>query len=104
MTTIVDQFEPDTRLLHLPGLTHLGVVEAHEGRRLGGVAEGELFRLAQRIAQPIDQGLERLGLIAWKYSSGVSSKHIHIAEHTGRRRMADADHLVRFALAAVRRA
>ena len=63
MAAIVDQFETDARLLHLPGLTHLGVVETHEGRRLGGVAEGELFRLANRLAQPVDQGLERLGLI-----------------------------------------
>ena len=59
---VVDQFETDARLLHLPGLAHLGVVETHEGRRLGGVAEGELFRFANRIAQPVDQGLERLGL------------------------------------------
>ena len=48
MAAFVDQFETDARLLHLAGLTHLGVVETHEGRRLGGVAEGELFRLAQR--------------------------------------------------------
>src|SRR5471032_661292 len=39
-----------------------------------------------------------------KSSSGISPKHINIAEHAGRRRMADADHLVWLALAAVRRA
>ncbi|MNL26793.1 hypothetical protein D3C87_1483440 [compost metagenome] len=63
MAPIVDQLEADARLLHLAGLAHLRVVESHEGRRLGGVAEGELFRFVHRIAQPVDQGLERFGLI-----------------------------------------
>ncbi|MNE67655.1 hypothetical protein D3C80_1632760 [compost metagenome] len=50
VAAIVDQFQTDARLLHLPGLPHLGVVEAHEGRGFGGVAEGELFRFVQRFA------------------------------------------------------
>ncbi|MNF72483.1 hypothetical protein D3C84_544630 [compost metagenome] len=62
VASVVDQLETDARLLHLPGLTHLGVVETHEGRRFGGVAEGELLRFANRLAQPVDQGLERISL------------------------------------------
>ncbi|MNL14204.1 hypothetical protein D3C87_1351350 [compost metagenome] len=62
VATIVDQFQADARLLHLPGLPHLGVIEAHEGRRFGGITEGELLRFVQRCAQSGDQGLERLGL------------------------------------------
>jgi len=62
MATVVDQFQTDTGLLNLPGLTHLGVVETDEGRRFGVVTQGELFRLAHGIAQPVDQQLERLGL------------------------------------------
>jgi hypothetical protein len=36
LAALVDQFQTDAGLLHLTGLAHLGVVEAHEGRRLGG--------------------------------------------------------------------
>ncbi|MNF90261.1 hypothetical protein D3C76_1471610 [compost metagenome] len=50
VAAIVDQFQADVRLLHLSGLTDFGVIEPHEGRRLGGVAEGELFRFTQRFA------------------------------------------------------
>jgi hypothetical protein len=39
MAAIVDQFQREAGLLHLTGLAHLGVVEAHELRRLGGVAQ-----------------------------------------------------------------
>ncbi|MNE11299.1 hypothetical protein D3C80_1040510 [compost metagenome] len=62
MAAFVDQLQADTRLLHLTGLTHLGVVETHEGRRLGGVAEGELLGLLQGCTQAVDQRLERRGL------------------------------------------
>ncbi|MNL68377.1 hypothetical protein D3C87_1930910 [compost metagenome] len=62
VTALVDQFQTDARLLHVPGLPHPGVVETHEGRRLGRVAEGELFRFAQGCAQSGDQGLERFDL------------------------------------------
>ncbi|MNP51581.1 hypothetical protein D3C76_1459170 [compost metagenome] len=63
VASVVDQFETDIGLLHLPGLAHLGVVETHESRGLGGITQGELFLLMQRIAQPVDQHLECLGLI-----------------------------------------
>ncbi|MCY1407801.1 hypothetical protein D9M71_231100 [compost metagenome] len=62
MAAFVDQFQADARLLHLTGLTHLGVVETYEGRGFGGVAEGELFGLVKRCTQAVDQRFERCGL------------------------------------------
>ncbi|MNX73969.1 hypothetical protein D3C86_1053860 [compost metagenome] len=62
VATVVDQFQNDIGLLHLPGLTHLGVIETHERRGFGGKAEGELFRLAHAVAQPLDHDLEGVGL------------------------------------------
>ena len=62
MAALVDQLQANARLLHLAGLAHLGLVEAYEGRRFGGVAEGELLGLSQGITQAVDQRLERCGL------------------------------------------
>src|SRR5207253_10773434 len=62
MTTIVNQLEAQAGLLHMPGLTYLGMVETNELRGFGVVAQGELLWLAQVALQPTDQCLELLFL------------------------------------------
>ena len=58
MPTVVDQFQREAGLLHLPGLAHFGVVETHELGRFGGIAEVKLFLVGDGLLEPIHQCLE----------------------------------------------
>ena len=60
MSAVIDQFDVQTGLLHMPGLTYFGMVETNEFRGFGVVAEGESFRSGDRAAQPLDQRFELL--------------------------------------------
>jgi len=65
VAAIVDQLQAQAGLLHLPGLTHLALVEADKFRGFAGIAQGELLGRADRLAQPLDQRLELPGLTQW---------------------------------------
>ncbi len=58
LSAIVDQLQLRAGLGHLAGLAYLGMVEAHELRLFGAVAEGELFARLQGFAHIPDQGFE----------------------------------------------
>ncbi|MNC58167.1 hypothetical protein D3C75_1078790 [compost metagenome] len=60
LAAIMNQAQLHTGLADLTGLAHLGVVEAHELRLLGAVAEGELFARLKGVAQGAKQAFETL--------------------------------------------
>ncbi|MNH03992.1 hypothetical protein D3C79_632680 [compost metagenome] len=58
LAAIADQPQLRAGLVHGAGLAHLGMVETHELRLFGAVAEGELFARLQGFAHIPDQGFE----------------------------------------------
>ena len=58
LAAIADQPQLRAGLAHFAGLAHLGMVETHELRLFGTVAEGELLAGLQGVAHICEQGFE----------------------------------------------